>query len=70
MEDTNPFKVGDTVVFDPDERAVGWAWSSLDKVRLKPGDSGNITRIDAGMYVYLEGDAGGFHWKTFKRAES
>jgi hypothetical protein len=67
MQDINPFKVGDEVIFDPDQRAMGWSWSSFDRVRLKPGDSGIVTRIDDGMYLYLDDGRGGFHWQTFKR---
>jgi len=39
---TNPFKVGDKVVFSPSEHAIGWGWSSFDRLRIHPGDVGAI----------------------------
>jgi hypothetical protein len=44
-EETNPFKVGDRVCFQPDERITGWSYSSFDRVRLKPGDVGTVSRV-------------------------
>jgi hypothetical protein len=64
---TNPFHIGERVTFTPDDRTVGWAWSSFDRLRLQPGDSGTVTRIDQGMYLYLDDDRGGFHWECFKK---
>ncbi len=64
----NPFKIGDRVTFIPDDHAVGWSWSSFDRLRLKPGDTGIVTRIGKGMYLYLDDDCGGFHWECFKKA--
>jgi hypothetical protein len=42
----NPFKIGDKVIFAPDERAGGWQWLVLiARIKLKPGDVGIITQI-------------------------
>jgi hypothetical protein len=60
-----PFEVGDSVVFSPDERAVGWSYPMFNRVRLSPGDEGVITRIEKGQYVFLDDDRGGFHWRCF-----
>ena len=71
MTDTdviNPFHIGERVTFAPDDRTVGWAWSSFDRLRFKPGDTGTVTRIDQGVYLYLDDDRGGFHWECFKKA--
>ena len=65
----NPFKIGDQVRFEPSERAVGWSWSSFDRVRLHPGDSGIVTRIDKNDYLYLDDDRGGFRWECFGLVE-
>lgn len=65
---SNPFRLGDRVIFVPSERAIGWEWSTFDRVRLKPGDTGIVTRIDRGAYLYLDDERGGFHWECFKRA--
>ncbi len=67
-EKLNPFKIGDRVVFSPDERTVGWVWPTFERVRLKPGDVGIVTKIDKDAYLYLDGGRGGFHWECFKRA--
>jgi len=64
----NPFKVGDRVTFAPDEHAVGWSWSSFDRLRLRPGDTGIVTRIAKETFLYLDDDRGGFSWECFKKA--
>ena len=66
---TNPFQIGDRVAFTPDEHTIGWAWSSFDRLRLKPGDVGIVTRVDRDTYLYLDDDRGGFHWECFKKAD-
>ena len=63
----NESKVGDPVVFAPNEHAVGWAWSTFERVRLRPGDTGVVTRIERDEYLYLNENRGGFHWECFKR---
>ena len=63
----NPFKIGDEVVFAPDERTVGWSWATFERLRLKPDDVGTITRIEREDYVFLDDARGGFHWENFKR---
>ncbi len=68
MQTINPFHIGDFVMFVPDDRTVGSAWSSFDRLRLKPGDTGTVTRIDQDIYLYLDDDRGGFHWECFKKA--
>lgn len=65
---TNPFKLGDRVVFSPDDRTVGWIWPTFERVHLKPGDVGTVTRIEKENYLYLDKDRGGFHWQCFKKA--
>jgi hypothetical protein len=42
----NPFKIGEKVAFVPDERTVGWTWSTFERIKLKPWDVGIITRIE------------------------
>jgi hypothetical protein len=63
----NPFKIGDQVRFVPDEHAYGWMWPSFEQMRLKPGETGIVTRIEREMYLYLDDDRGGLHWECFKR---
>jgi hypothetical protein len=64
----NPFKIGDQVRFLPDEHAFGWSWPSIERARLKPEDAGVVTRIEQGVYLYLDDDRGGFHWECFESA--
>jgi ATP-dependent exoDNAse (exonuclease V) alpha subunit len=63
---TNPFKIGDRVEFTPNNHAYGWTCHSFDRMRLKPGNTGVITRIDKGMYLFLDDDRGGLHWECFQ----
>jgi hypothetical protein len=65
-----PFKLGEKVVFTPNEHAMGWSLHTFERARLKPGDSGVITRIESGMYLYLDDGRGGFHWECFSTAIS
>lgn len=65
-----PFSVGERVTFIPDDHARGWSWATFERVRLHPGDVGTISRIDAGQYIFLDDERGGFHWQCFKRIES
>jgi hypothetical protein len=68
QQKVNPFKIGDRVTFAPDDHTVGWSWSSFDRLRLHPGDTGIVTRISKENYLYLDDDRGGFHWECFKKA--
>jgi ATP-dependent exoDNAse (exonuclease V) alpha subunit len=63
----NPFKIGDKVVFCPNEHAIGWAWSSFDRLRIHPGDVGVVTEIvdDA---LFIDDARAGFSWECFKSA--
>jgi len=62
----NPYKIGDVVRFEPDERAVGWSWASFDTARLHPGETGLVTRIGENGFLYLDDERGGFHWECFR----
>jgi hypothetical protein len=64
-----PFKIGQRVSFTPDDRTVGWSYSGFDRVRLHPGDTGTITRISDGAYLWLDDERGGFHWQCFVIAD-
>jgi hypothetical protein len=61
----NPFKIGDRVVFAPDERTVGWTYSTFDRLRIHPGDEGTVTRIVDDM-IFIDDDRAGFAWECFK----
>jgi hypothetical protein len=37
-------------------------------MRLKPGDTAIITRIDKDVYLFLDDDRGGLHWECFERS--
>jgi len=60
-----PFRIGDRIKFTPDQRTVGWSWPAFDRLKLKPGDIGIVTRIDKNQYVFLDDERGGFHWECF-----
>lgn len=64
----SPYNIGDRLVFSPDARTIGWIWPTFERVHLKPGDIGVVTRIRDGVYIYLDDGRGGFHWECFKRA--
>ncbi len=67
-QQTCPFKVGDRVTFLPDKRTYEWTWPSFAVVKLKPGDTGVITRIAQDVYIYLDNERGGLHWECFQFA--
>ena len=62
----NPFSVGDRVAFVPDDRTIGWTWSSFDRLRLHPGDEGMVSKIE-GDFVFVDDDRGGFHFECFEK---
>jgi len=64
-----PFKLGQRVVFTPNQHAIGWTYPSFDRLRLKPGDAGTITRIENDDYLFLDDERGGFHWECFSPAD-
>ena len=66
QQEANPFKIGDRVEFTPNEHAYGWTCHSFDRMRLKPGDTGIITRIAKDVYLYLDDERGGLHWECFQ----
>jgi hypothetical protein len=63
----NPFKIGDRVVLDPDQRTIGWAYSSFDRLRIHPGDEGTVTKIVSDM-ILIDDDRGGFSWECFRKS--
>src|ERR1035438_3713650 len=65
---TCPFKIGDRVVFAPNQHAYGWTWPSFERMKLTPGQVGTITRISNDEYLYLDDDRGGLHWECFRGA--
>ena len=65
-----PFKVGDRVRFVADSHAFGWSWSSFERARLQPRDVGTVTRIENGLYLFLDDERGGFHWECFELLEN
>jgi hypothetical protein len=38
----------------PDELTVGWLWTTIERLGLKPGDVGIIIRIEREDYVNLD----------------
>jgi hypothetical protein len=63
----NPLKIGDKVIFSPNAHAIGWSWSSFERLHIEPGDVGIVTQI-VGNIIYIDEGRGGFHWGTFRRA--
>lgn len=65
-----PFRIGDTVRFEPDERALGW---TQDLEGLYPGYVGKVTGIKRGRMfewdVYVDHKSIGFLSIYFKLIE-
>jgi hypothetical protein len=69
----NPFKIGDRVQFDPNERAQGWSW--FGPGTIQPNDIGVVSRIEDKTQIFIRRDlstpddkeVGGFYWSCFKR---
>jgi hypothetical protein len=64
-----PFRIGDQLRFVPDVHAEGWSWPNFERVRLKPEDTGTVTRIEKGQFIFLDDNRGGFHWECFRKEE-
>lgn len=60
-----PFRLGDRVVFSPSDRAFGWSYPTFDRIRLKPGDVGTVTRIDKEAYIYVDDDVYSYVYDRF-----
>jgi len=72
---SNPFQLGDTVQFVPNERAQGWSW--FGPGTIQPNDVGVVCRIEDNAYLYIKrigsgtdsSEVGGFHWECFRKVE-
>jgi hypothetical protein len=64
-----PFKVGETVIYQPTKRGRGLIIMTA-LAALKAGGSYKIARIDRGNYVVIEGfenaAGGGLYWTEFR----
>jgi hypothetical protein len=64
----NPFRIGQTVVFQPDARVLG---QQVMVENLTPGAHYKIAEIASDDYLVLEGvdsPGGGLHWSMFANA--
>ena len=65
---TNPYRVGDELVFVPDDRTRGWYQNAFDRWGVYPGYIGVVTRITESD-VELENNAeAAMHWSQFRYA--
>ncbi len=62
-----PYKVGDRVKFVPGERTIGWHQPKMESQGLHAGYVGTVTQVKDGIYIYLDGDKGGFPWTDFQK---
>jgi len=69
-KDTCPFKVGDTVIYEPSNRGRGLVLHT-EYSALEPGHKYKVVGVDKDAYVVLEGfehvRAGGLHWTEFRK---
>jgi hypothetical protein len=64
-----PFRVGDLVVYSPDDRQYGL--EAMSSSRLERGKAYRVEAIQDSAYVVVEGHphpGGGLHWSNFKPA--
>lgn len=62
----NPFKVGDRVVFTPEERTIGWYQHSFERWAIYPGYEGDVTRIDTDQVELDTKTESAMHWSQFR----
>ena len=60
-----PYKVGDTVRFIPSKRTKG-LYQKIERFGLEIGEKAVIKEIRNELYLYFEGDKGGFPWNEFE----
>lgn len=63
-----PFEIGDSVVFAPNEKVKGW-YPNYEEDGFFEGRGGIISRIKDGMYIYLDQNPNGLHWKCFEHSK-
>jgi len=71
MEDTCPFKKGETVTYRPSPKGWGLEANSFGSDRLVPGLSYRVAEIQKGNYLLVEGythPAGGLYWTEFSKS--
>jgi len=68
LQDSCPFRVGQTVIYRPSERSIGLDVMTPDSEKLVPGKAYRIASIQDGIYLVVDGYAhpgGGLHWAEF-----
>lgn len=65
--DRCPYRVGDYVRFTPSERTRG-LYQDIQRFGIAPGKVYQIISIKDGLYLYFEGDQGGWPWNEFSAA--
>lgn len=63
MENKYPFKVGDKVIFDPDEHFYGWHVMLFDSFGIYPGKVITIERMEKdpnGWFICVKDEPGGW----------
>lgn len=68
MPTQNPFKIGDRVVFAPDERTTGWYQHSFERWGMLPGDEGIVTRILGDKVEINNNPNTMLHWTQYRMA--
>jgi hypothetical protein len=65
-DEHNPFSVGDSAVFTPDRRTVGWYQHAFERWAVYPGYMGTVTRVESDE-VELDGKSEcAMHWSQFR----
>jgi len=67
-DQVNPFRVGDQVVFTPDQRTVGWYQHSFERWGIYPGYVGRVTQV-VNDKIELDGNPEStMYWSQFQLA--
>ena len=63
-----PFAVGDKVKFTPSGRTKG-LYQDIERFGIRNGDTLIIKESREDVYLYFEGDKGGWPWNQFTRVK-
>jgi hypothetical protein len=63
---SNPFYVGDKVVFAPGVRTIGWHQHSFERCGILPGQEGTVSQVSLDHIEIDHNPHSAMHWSQYK----